>query len=181
MLTIVPALRASDHVRDGRLHEEEGGAQVDGDVRVEQFRGRVQQRPSGRQAGGVDEGVDAPVSLDGAPYRILSLSNVGNVGPEKPGVVATELPQLSLDALAHILRRPVTTTVAPELAAARATPAPTPCVPPLTRTTLPCSDGTIRSRSSVAGPRSCRAVCSPRRHQLRSRARPARCRSGRAV
>ena len=72
-------------------------------MRVEQFRGRVQQRPSGRQAGDVDEGVDAPIPLDGAPYRILSLSNVGNVGPEKPGVVATELPQLSLDAFAHIL------------------------------------------------------------------------------
>ncbi len=43
-------------------------------------------------------------------------------------------------------RRPVTTTAsAPQRAAVRATAAPTPCVPPLTRTTLPVTASLLRT------------------------------------
>src|SRR5215216_3930324 len=48
-------------------------------------------------------------------------------------------------------RRPVTATAAPSRAAARATPAPTPWVPPLTRTTLPPSSA-IHASWVVAAP-----------------------------
>ena len=102
---------------------------------VEQLRRGVEQRAARGQPGRVDQRVDPAVRRDHRGHDGLRPAPTSATSA-RTNSAAAPLSRSSRDQLlaAPRGRRPVTATVAPSAAAARATPAPTPWVPPLTST-----------------------------------------------
>ncbi len=75
------------------LHEEERGAQVDGDVLVEQLGRGVEQRAAGGQARRVHQAVDPAVGGDHRGGAGLRLRDVGDIGADehRPGTTRPEV------------------------------------------------------------------------------------------
>ena len=106
------------------------------------------------EPGGVDQAVDPAVrARPTASTDCLRLRDVGDVGRRRTAPRRRAALELRGERLARrSARRPVTATVAPSSTAARAMAAPTPWVPPLTRTTLSASspiECQVRSASSA--------------------------------
>ena len=75
-----PRSATAEHVLHDGLHGEEGAAEVDRDVGVEQLGSGVDQRAPGGEPGRVDQAVDPAELRDGPRDRRLGLGDVAHVG-----------------------------------------------------------------------------------------------------
>ena len=159
------------------LGQDEGCAHVDVEQPVPQLDAGVLDRAAVGQAGGVDQAVDRAEALGRLCHDALARLGIGEIGARRTASGRTSLRCPWRRLRRAPASRPVMhSALAPLAAASRAIASPTPCVPPVTRMTLPSTRISLMRGPSAPAPSPavrCDATSAPPRRARAPGGRPA--------